>query len=231
MPNRFWRLYKLKLVSNNEKRATLRQLFRFACAPRGRNRKRLEWDLLGRGSLKTQINPQISKSQKKAFWKGALVDGGWADYEKSKSDIRKIYFITSIRKKRKLKLLIVDEAHKLESKQNQSFFDHVFRNKIEKIIFVTATPFSMRISQFKARLQDLFELTGHNASSLKDNGRLWILLKRYRDIVAKSDIRKMSAKYRRDMEKELGKYFIRSVDKQRDRKPQIITSFVKNAMF
>jgi ERCC4-related helicase len=64
-----------------------------------------------------------------------------------------------MRSRRPIDLLVVDEAHKLESDQRTIFMSEVLAGRVSRALFVTATPFALNVEQLMDRLGDLYDAT------------------------------------------------------------------------
>lgn len=82
----------------------------------------------------------------------------WKSSRRAEAEIRRI-FLRNSRSRRPVDLLVVDEAHKLESDQRTVFMSEVLDGRVARALFVTATPFALDVQQLLDRLGDLFDAT------------------------------------------------------------------------
>lgn len=131
---------------------------------------------------------------------------GWKSWRQAEADIRRIV-LRNMRSRRPIDLLIVDEAHKLESDQRTIFMSEVLDGRVRRALFVTATPFALDVEQLMDRLRDLYDATAwpgrdRKIQAVKGNvdefvGNLG------KDADAASSLRDR-------VEKSLGRYLVRS---------------------
>jgi hypothetical protein len=144
----------------------------------------------------------------------AQLDAVWAHYDdttrtwKSASaagrELRRVVFRCA-RTKRPLDLLVVDEAHKLAARQRKVFFEEVLHGRSRRALYVTATPFALDVRELLDRIEDMFEATGLSTAALEPLRRL---LDRYRERVETRQ--PPTTELRRLLQRELGKYLVRS---------------------
>lgn len=220
----------LKHVSSAELKATLREVLHCKGAPRSWLRQRLINELFPRcRRLTNEYSPDvfIRDSEKRAFWSHFMdwERGCWKSQAGVRREFKRLYFSGAVRRKHRIGLLIIDEAHKLAGDGRGSFFDCVLGERAKKAMLVTATPFSLDIAEFRERVRDLFSLCGVDDTPVAgDHAPLWKQMREYRDAVRRRDPR-FSQSQREGLERELGRYFVRSTQK-RNRKSSNLAALV-----
>ena len=101
---------------------------------------------------------------------------------------------------------MVDEAHKVASRQRSMFFEEVLGSRARRALYVTATPFSLSVDQLHERIEDMYVVTGAALSVLAP---LWKDLDRFRDIVfSRGELPKT---LKAALEQRLGRHLVRSL--------------------
>jgi hypothetical protein len=108
--------------------------------------------------------------------------------------------------KRKIDLLVVDEAHKLASDQRSMFFAESLGKRTRRALYVTATPFSLSVEQLCERIDDMHVVTG---ASREEFMKLEKDLLRFRDIVKSRG--QLPVAFKQGLEGQLRRYLVRSV--------------------
>lgn len=199
---------RLKRMPTHELRCALERCFegRYLHAP---VRRRLVWEL-----LETRVAPtdgalaeRIPRRALDRFWKKHFdaKERAWRHPWSAWSELRRLVYRAS-RTKRRVDLLIVDEAHKVASQQRGMFFSEVLGSRADRALYVTATPFSLSVEQLYDRIDDMHVVTGASTGGL---AILWKELERFRDVVlARNDL---SREAKLALEKRLRRYLVRSL--------------------
>ncbi len=131
---------------------------------------------------------------------------GWKSWWSAAAEIRRIVLGNS-RSRRPIDLLIVDEAHKLESDQRTVFMSEVLDGRVKRALFVTATPFALRVAQLIDRLNDIYDVTEWPGKA----GKLKAVkgdVKEFADTVGRNA--GAAHELRERVEASLGRYLVRS---------------------
>ena len=173
-------------------------------------RRNLRRDLFGtkrkwREVLYSERKP--SQSAMDRFWKCCYdpENQSWKHCSRAERELRRLIFQT-VRTKRKIDLLVVDEAHKLAGRQRNLFFSKVINGRAKRVLYVTATPFALKIDDLYDRIMDMHDLAGIEAEKLPG---LRKKLEKFQDIVR---LRKpITEQLKKEVKNSLGQYLIRSL--------------------
>lgn len=174
-------------------------------------RKMLRKDLFGTKSrprgAKSEAFDRISQKDVNAFLRTFLDDdsGTWRHKWKVKEELRRLVYKAS-RTRRTVDLLVVDEAHKTASEGRASFFETVMDNRSEKVIYVTATPFALSLSELKDHLVKLHGAAGHDLGRLEG---AWGRVEQFAAAVEAG--LEVEPALRTAVEQGLGRYLVRSL--------------------
>jgi hypothetical protein len=103
-------------------------------------------------------------------------------------------------------LLVIDEAHKLGANQRQIFREGVLMSRARRALFLSATPFAMRVKDLYERITDIHSITNF---PLKRISALWDQLDEFRECVRTS--KDVPLDLKRPLEKTLRSYLVRSL--------------------
>ena len=78
----------------------------------------------------------------------------WRHPWAARAELRRLVYRAS-RTKRRIDLLVVDEAHKVASRQRSMFFEEVLGSRARRALYVTATPFSLSVESLRERIEDM----------------------------------------------------------------------------
>lgn len=197
-----------KRASTDAQQAMLEYLFN-GSGIHERTRRRLRFALFNKrraaGTLESGMTPPSRGECRKLF--SRLYDrnmGIWRSERETISELRRLV-LRATRSKRRIDLLIIDEAHKMEGGQRALFLSEVLDSRATRALFVTATPFALRVDELLDRIRDMFEATGN------DPARICVLqsqLKKFREIVANGE--DLDIDFKLKVKCELGKYLVRS---------------------
>ncbi|OGR74267.1 MAG: hypothetical protein A2089_03765 [Elusimicrobia bacterium GWD2_63_28] len=103
-------------------------------------------------------------------------------------------------------LVIIDEAHKTRAKGSSRVTNHLLAEKWEKMLYVTATPFSLAIGELKILLEG-FTKSMHPGEFNKEMASLFAMLDAYRDSLQNNNENFSEI---RDLQGLLRKFIVRS---------------------
>lgn len=199
---------RLKRMPAQELRCALERCFqgRYLRAPDRRRlaRELLDTDIAPHGG---DVADRVPQGALDRFWRAHFDPDHrtWSHPWTAARALRGLVYRAS-RTKRRVDLLVVDEAHKVASRQRSMFFAEVLGSRAERALYVTATPFSLSIDQLYDRIEDIHIVTGGSKDHLE---ALWKDLERFRDaVVARSDLPR-DAKHA--FEERLRRYLVRSL--------------------
>ncbi len=202
---------RLKRMPTHEIRCALERCFQGRWL-RAKVRRRLAWDLLGTHVAPTDggVADQIPRGSLDRFWRKHFdpAERSWWHPWSAWSELRQLVYRAS-RTKRRVDLLIVDEAHKVASSQRSMFFAEVLGSRARRALYVTATPFSLSIEQLYERIEDMHVVTGVASDEL---ATLRKELERFRDIVLSRAQLSMALKL--GLEQRLRRFLVRSLWRQ-----------------
>lgn len=199
---------RLKRMPTHELRFALERCFegRYLQAP---VRRRLAWELLGTrvAPMDGALAERIPRRALDRFWKKHFdaKERAWRHPWSAWSELRRLVYRAS-RTKRRVDLLIVDEAHKVASQQRGMFFSEVLGSRADRALYVTATPFSLSVEQLYDRIEDMHVVAGASTGGL---ATLWKELDCFRDVVLARNELTRNAKLA--LEKRLRRYLVRSL--------------------
>lgn len=199
---------RLKRMPTHELRCALERCFEGRYL-RATVRRRLAWELLETRVAPTdgKIADKIPRGALNRFW-GTYFDPDertWRHPWSAWSELRRLVYRAS-RTKRRVDLLVVDEAHKVASHQRSMFFSEVLGSRAKRALYVTATPFSLSVEQLYDRIKDMHVVTG---ASTNDLATLWKELERFRDIVLSRG--ELPQGLRLALKQRLRRYLVRSL--------------------
>lgn len=198
---------KLKRVPKADLAAALGQCLNGRYLRTG-NRRKLVKALLGTSMAGTNFEFSMPKRARDAFWK--------SHYDKDKREWRKVGRAKDAlrelvhqgrRRRSKIDLVVVDEAHKMDSKQRNLFLRETLRKRCRKVLYVTATPFSLSVEQLIDRIHDMHVVTGTTGTGLIN---LETELRGFRAAVLDPNV-PMPDEKKRKLERKLRSYLVRSV--------------------
>lgn len=202
---------ELKHTTASEVRAA------FIAAARGRNRPRkcrrkLLKQLFESQEMCTLPKPtaplRLPKGKIDAFWRINYDKDRktWVNAARAYDSLKELIYHSRRARNPIADLIIVDEAHKLAGKQSQKFLRAALFGRARRILYVTATPFSLTLSELLHRISELFEAT--DTPSQTEIDTLEKLLDRFSSIVRSRD--DLPPDLKAHVEERLGKYLIRS---------------------
>jgi len=98
----------------------------------------------------------------------------WRDADEARRELEDMeirHGALSGHKLRTYDLVIVDEAHRLEARGRKTAMDLLLNGRAKKILYVTATPFALNVSQLEGLLECFSYCIGCDADSLKERIR------------------------------------------------------------
>lgn len=199
---------RLKQMPTDELRSALERCFEGRWLRR-KDRRRLARELLGIQIAPTdgRVAEKIPRGALDRFWRAHFDGDGrtWRHPWSAWAALRQLVYRAS-RTKRRVDLLVVDEAHKVASDQRSMFFAEVLGSRARHALYVTATPFSLSVEQLYERIEDMHVVTG---AAMDDLARLWKDLEHFRDIVlSRGDLPRP---LKRGLELRLRRYLVRSL--------------------
>jgi superfamily II DNA or RNA helicase len=199
-----------KCVSKSDLRAALELCLEGRGIHENPTRRNLREDLFGtkrkwKEKLTSERKP--SQSAMNRFWKYCYDPEAqrWKYWSRAEQELRRIVFQTA-RTRKKIDLLVVDEAHKLAGRQRNLFFSEVINGRASRVLYVTATPFALDVYDLYERIVDMHHATGLEPKSLQS---LFQKIERFRDIVR--FLKQISKEFKEEVKKSLGHYLIRSL--------------------
>lgn len=199
---------RLKRTPTHELRYALERCFQGRYL-RAKIRRRLALELLG-----ARVDPvdgiladKIPRRALDRFWREHFdaEEQYWPHPWSARTDLRRLVY-RAARTRRRVDLLVVDEAHKVASHQRNMFFQDVLGSRARRALYVTATPFSLSIDQLYERIADMHVVTGAPTDAL-------VLLRkemeRFRDIVLSRH--ELPTRLRLGLQERLGRYLVRSL--------------------
>jgi hypothetical protein len=199
---------RLKRMPTHELRCTLERCFEKRYL-RAKLRRRLAFELLGTHDPPTdvEIADKISRGALDRFWRTHFDadERSWRHPWSARAALRRLVYRAS-RTKRRIELLVVDEAHKVASSQRSMFFAEVLGSRARRALYVTATPFSLSIDQLLERIEDMHVVTG---TSTNDLAALRKELEGFRDIVLARGV--VTKRFKLGLEQRLRRYLVRSL--------------------
>jgi hypothetical protein len=135
----------LKKVSKEDEGRILYGLFE-GCGLHKKTRRTLA-RVVGLRYKKPRFGCRMSARDRNQFFK-AHYDKQTSGWNSHKDDVRRavrVLALKATRGRRRVDLLVVDEAHRLGSDLGQQFLDLVLLNRAHRALWVTATPFAMKI--------------------------------------------------------------------------------------
>jgi hypothetical protein len=170
--------------------------------------RRLASDLLGTWARpETEDGLRIPRRALDDFWKAHFDEESkcWKSVQAAERGLRRLVY-RATRTRRRIDLLVVDEAHKTASERRQLFLLNTLGNRAQRVLYVTATPFALSVEDLYERIEDMHELTGKPGDSL---GGLWRDLGDFRDAVRRRQPLLPGLKDR--LEGRLRRYLVRSL--------------------
>lgn len=174
-------------------------------------RRALRKSLLGSRRMpsgaETLVSSGISAGDTRQFWRDYYDSdtGDWMNKWSAKQELHRLIY-KSYRTKRKIDLLIVDEAHKASSDGRSHFFEAVMSKRTKRVLYVTATPFALRLSELHEHLKDLHDATGEAYDRLE---AVWDRVREFADVVDQRGEAERALKT--DVQERLGRYLVRSL--------------------
>lgn len=171
-----------------------------------RTRKHRRWELFGRRRKGDKLEdhfPNPPNEQARHSLLKLLNDDSTSPY-RILHELRRMV-LRCYRTRRKIDLLVVDEAHKVIDGQREVFFTEVLNGRAARVLYVTATPFAMNVDDLIDLIEDMFECVGDEASRVDP---LRASLDQFRAIVESRG--EVSQKDKAKLEKALGAYLVRS---------------------
>lgn len=132
-------------------------------------------------------------------------NGAWSSRHGAREAIRRAMH-QLVRTRRRIDLLVVDEAHKMAADGRRIFLEETLSARARKALYVTATPFALRVDDLVDRIRDLFTVTGQSTKALSDLTRD---LQAYTRVVDHGD--DLEPGLRRRIQSGLGRYLVRSI--------------------
>jgi hypothetical protein len=171
-----------------------------------RTRKDIRWKLFGRrrngGQLEDHFPHSPNQQARHSILKLLLEDP--IPIYRILHELRRMV-LHCYRTKRKIDLLVVDEAHKVTDGQREVFFTEVLNGRAEKVLYVTATPFALDLDELLDIIEDMFECVGADTSPVN---LLRSSLDQFRNVVETRGHFSQSDKAK--LQNELGAYLVRS---------------------
>jgi hypothetical protein len=163
--------------------------------------------VIGRKSRVVSPNARFPKYRLNKFWADQYDKGTreWKSKWRAKQALRRLAFV-GVKSKRMVHLLVVDEAHKVGARQRQMFLEEVLASRAHRALFLTATPFAMRVDELYERIRDIHEITNF------PKARIEILrdeLKRFESYVRRRE--DVPRDFKAQLEGEMRKFLIRSI--------------------
>lgn len=170
-------------------------------------RRRLVRDLLGTGTHPKELPSGRRPSQADLLAIRRFLDrevDAWTSRHGARAALRRAMH-QLVRTRRQIDLLVVDEAHKMAAAGRRMFLEETLGARARKALYVTATPFALRVDDLVDRIRDLHTVTGESSGNLADLERD---LHAFTRVVDHGD--DLDPGLRQRIQTGLGRYLVRS---------------------